>query len=407
MRRLRLGILLAVTILALGFGGALAATERYTLPGDNVFPEGIASGPMTGEFFVGSTTTGTVYRGTVGTPNAEPFLPGGVDGRTDVRGLKVDRRGRLYLAGGATGQIFVYDGATKGLLAKFATGLTPSFVNDVTIAPNGDAYFTDSNSPAIYRVAADVTAANAFSRWSDLAGSPIVYGQGFNLNGIAASDDGKYLVVVQSNTGKLFRVEVATRAIAEINLGGQAVMGGDGLLIDGQTLRVMRNAAATLVTFQLSADFGSAQFVTATTDPDFDFPTTFARVGDRLLVVNSQLNKRQANTPPTLPFVILGLPIPGATSPPVPSATPSPAPSSVPTATPSQAPRPTATATAAPAPSIAPTPPATGSGGNLPGLPNTGAGGDTSGAPFAALVAAFAALTLGAARFVGRRGRRA
>lgn len=399
MRRVRYGFLLALAILALGFGGTLAATERYTLPGDNVFPEGIAAGSTPGEFFVGSTTSGTIYRGTTGAPSAEVFLPGGADGRTDVRGLKVDSRGRLFLAGGPTGQLFVYDIATKALLAKFATGLTPTFVNDVTIAPNGDAYFTDANSPAIYRVAADLTAPGAFSRWSDLAGSPIVYGQGFNLNGIAASGDGKWLVVVQSNTGKLFRVEVATKAITEIDLGGQTVMGGDGLLIDKQTLWVMRNAAATLVTFQLSPDFSSARLITTTTDPDFDFPTTFARLGDKFLVVNSQLNKRSANQPPTLPFVVVGLPVPGSTSPPVPVVSPT-API---TATPAIPP----TVVPTPAVPVQPTPPATGSGGNLPGLPNTGDGGGSLAAPLALAVALAATVGLGAVGLARRRGRRA
>ena len=185
----------------------------------------------------------------------------------------------------------------------------------MTVAPNGDAYFTDSNSPAIYRIAADVTGANAFSRWIDLTGSPIAYAQGFNLNGIAASADGKYLVTVQSNTGKLFRIEIATRAVTEIDLGGQTLMGGDGLLLDGQILWVMRNAAATLVTLRLSPDFGSAMVVATTTDPEFDFPTTIARVGGDLLVVSSQLNKRAANTPPALPFVISASPRPACRPP--------------------------------------------------------------------------------------------
>lgn len=405
-RRFRLIFtLVLLVLLALGFGGTLAATERYTLPGDNVYPEGIAVGNTVGEYFVGSTTSGAIYRGTTVAPSADIFLVGGDDGRTDVRGLKVDSRGRLFLAGGATGQIFVYDVATKALLAKFATGPTPSFVNDVTIAPNGDAYFTDSNSPAIYRVAADVTAPEAFSRWIDLAGSPIVYGQGFNLNGIAASGDGKYLVVVQSNTGKLFRIAIATKAISEIDLGEESVAAGDGLLIDRQNLWVMRNAAATLVTFQLSADFSSARLITTTTDPDFDFPTTFARLGDKMLVVNSQLNKRSANQPPTLPFVIVGLPVPGSTSSPVPAVSPMAPPAPSPTAT-ALAPQPP---TVVPTPSVAvqPTPPATGSGGNLPGLPNTGDGGGSLGTPLAIAVALSAILSLGAAGMARRRGRRA
>jgi Cu-Zn family superoxide dismutase len=353
MARLRFALLIVAALVALTIGTVAAASQRYTLPGDNVFPEGIAADAATGDLYVGSTSSGSVYRGNPSSPDLEVFMPGGVDGRTDVRGLKVGN-GKLYLAGGPTAQLFVYDLASKQLLAKFATGLTPSFVNDVTIAPNGDAYFTDSNSPAIYRVAANVTSPGAFSRWIELTGSPIVYSQGFNLNGIAASADGKYLVTVQSNTGKLFRIDIASKAVTEIDLSGQSLVGGDGLLLDGQTLWVMRNAAATLVTLRLSSDFGRATVVATTTDPEFDFPTTIARVGGELLVVNSQLNKRAANTPPTLPFVVLGIPAPG----------------------------------------LPPSPPPTGSGGNLPGLPSTGAGGASAVAPPLAPAATFALLTL-------------
>ena len=314
MLRLRLGVVLAVLLVVSSAGVAAvgAALGRYALPGDNVFPEGIAAQPDGRFFYVGSTTSGTVYRGDVAAGTVEVFLPGGADGRTDVRGMKVDNRGRLYLAGGATARLFVYDLATRQRLAGFATGLTPSFVNDVAIAPNGDAYFTDSTSPAIYRVAADVTAPNAFERWIDLTGSPIVYAQGFNLGGIVTSADGRYLITAQGNTGKLFRIEVATKRVTEIDLGGQALQGADGLLLDGQTLHVMRNAAATLVTVRLAPDLASGSVVTTTSDPEFDFPTTFARVGDRLLVVNSQLNKRTANQPPALPFVVLSIAVPGA-----------------------------------------------------------------------------------------------
>ncbi len=322
--RLALAMVLALVgavvfgLVGLGAGGAAAAPDRYVLPGDNVFPEGIATTPDGRTFYVGSTTSGAVFRGDVASGEVEVFLPGGSDGRTDVRGLKVGS-GKLYLAGGPTGRIYVYDIAGKRLLAQFATGLTPTFVNDVAIAPSGDAYFTDSNSPAIYRVAADVTGGNAFERWLDLSGSPIQYGQGFNLNGIAASADGRYLVTVQSNTGKLFRIETGSKRVSEIDLGGATLMGGDGLLLNGQTLSVLRNSAELLVTLRLAPDFASAAVVATDTDPRFDFPTTLARAGDRFLIVNSQLDKRGRNEAPTLPFVILSVPVPGAATPGMPN----------------------------------------------------------------------------------------
>lgn len=300
---------IAVLMLVLGVQGVVAAPDRYEIPGTNVFPEGIAVQASTGDFFIGSTVDGAIYRGTFESPAVSVFLPGGADGRTDVRGMKADNRGRLYVSGGTTGRVFVYDIASRRLLAQFPTGQMPTFVNDVTVAPNGDAYFTDSNSPAIYRVASDVTAANAFER-INLAGSPIMYGMGFNLNGIAASGDGRYVLTVQSNTGKVFRLETATRQITEVNLGGETVMGGDGMLLDGQTLHVMRNAAATLVTFRMTPDFASGTVATTTTNPAFAFPTTFGLYSGRLLVVNSQLDKRTAMMPPVLPFTVLNIAAP-------------------------------------------------------------------------------------------------
>ena len=66
-----------------------AASEagRYVLPENEVYPEGAAYRPETGEFFVGSTTDSTVFRGNVGEPGAEAeiFLEPGEDGARPPR----------------------------------------------------------------------------------------------------------------------------------------------------------------------------------------------------------------------------------------------------------------------------------------------------------------------------------
>src|SRR5215213_2876530 len=89
-----------------------SGSMRYTLPGNAVFPEGIAYQPSSGAYFVSSNTDGTIYRGTLREPAATVFLPPGGDGRTTAIGLKVDNRGRLFVSGAATGQMFVYDATT-------------------------------------------------------------------------------------------------------------------------------------------------------------------------------------------------------------------------------------------------------------------------------------------------------
>ncbi|MCZ7568637.1 MAG: hypothetical protein M5U01_08600 [Ardenticatenaceae bacterium] len=281
----------------------------YILPGEAVFPEGIAAQQSAGVFYVSSTTDGTIFRGYFKDQVTSVFLPGGEDGRTTATGLAVDEKNdRLFIAGGASGKLFVYDIASKTLLAAFDNGATTTFVNDVTVTRDGDAFATDSFRPVIYRVFVGVNGQFQFEEWLDLTGTPIEYQPGFNLNGIVASNDGKYLVVVQSNTGELFRITIATGEITKIDLGGETVTAGDGLLLKGRTLYVVRNQFEEIVEVRLTGDLSSGTIVSRTSDPSFAFPTTIAQLSGRLLVVNSQLNK-QGQTP-DLPFTVSSIKYP-------------------------------------------------------------------------------------------------
>ena len=290
----------------------IRGTLIYTFPaGDTVYPEGIGYHAGNGDFFVGSTNGGAVYRGNAwrGNRQIELFLPAGSDGRTDVRGIKVNPQGQLFLAGGPTGTMWMYDAVTGRLLSSFRNGIQGSLINDVAIAPDGAAYFTDSNVPLLYRIKADAQGVYRFEFWRDLRDTVIRYEQGFNLGGIVVTPDNKYLIVVQGNTGKLFRIAIDTKEVSEITLaGGDRMTNGDGLLLDGQTLHVVRNSLNLIVQLRLAADYASGQQVGSFTDPSFQFTTTIAKAGDRLLVVNSQFNRRMANTP-ELPFSVSSVPI--------------------------------------------------------------------------------------------------
>lgn len=289
----------------------VASLDRYILPGDAVFPEGIAYQPTTGDFFVSSTTDGTIFRGNVRKESASVFLPGGSDGRTIANGLKVDDyEDRLFVAGGNTGQIFVYDTVSGELLSSFNNQKASTFINDVAISPTGDAYFTDSFDPILYKVSINEADEFEFEPWLDLTGTVVVYEPGFNLNGIAASNNGKYLIVVQSNTGRLFRIDIASKEVTQIDLGGETLPNGDGILLSKRrTLYVVRNQQELIVKVQLSGDFSRGTVVSSTTDPSFAFPTTIAQARDRLLVVNSQFDKRGSGLTPELPFTVSSVPI--------------------------------------------------------------------------------------------------
>ena len=291
---------------------AAGGTRIYSFPrADVVYSEGIGYHAGNGDFFVGSTNGGAVYRGNAsrGNRQIELFLPAGSDGRTDVRGIKVNPQGQLFLAGGPTGTMWMYDAVSGQLLSSFRNGIQGSFINDVAIAPDGAAYFTDSNVPLLYRIKADAQGIYRFEFWRDLRDTVIQYGQGFNLNGIVVTPDNKYLIVVQTNTGKLFRIATDTKEVTEITLaGGDRMTNGDGLLLDGQILHVVRNSLNLIVQLRLAADYTSGQQVGSFTDPSFQFTTTIAKAGDRLLVVNSQFNRRMANNP-ELPFSVASVPL--------------------------------------------------------------------------------------------------
>lgn len=295
--------------------------DRYLLPHDARFPEGIAIQATTGDLFVSSVADGTIYRGNVDRPDLQPFLVGGGDGRTTAAGLAVDADGRLFVAGGATGSVFVYEASSGALLTKLAaaanvTDAAPTFVNDLALLPSGEAYLTDSFRPVLYRVAPDDRGELAVEPWLDLAAAGVVYGDGFNLNGIVASGDGRFLIAVQSNTGMLFRIDIADKAIEEIALVGGVVTNGDGLVLDGSTLRVVRNRDDLIATIALSPDFERGTVIGSQTDPSFRFPTTAARTEGRLLVVNSQFDRRGGPAapadaaPPTTPFTVTAVQVP-------------------------------------------------------------------------------------------------
>jgi Cu-Zn family superoxide dismutase len=288
--------------------GEMMAAEiptSYALPGEQVFPEGVAYNEASGKFYVGSTTDGTLYEGDLTSGEVMVFSEGGADGRTTAIGMKVDSNGNLWVAGGGTGQMFVYNTAAGNLVTRYTTpAVEQTFINDVAITPDGSAYFTDSFRPVLFKIS-DMMGGEAES-WLDFTGTVLEYGEGFNLNGIAASPDGRYLVVVHSSMGNLYRIDTETKEVIQVDTGGAELTAGDGILLVGNTLYVTRNQFGEIVPVRMSEDFSVGTAGDPITDPSLIFPTTIAQAGDSLLVVNSQFNNRGGT--PELPFTVSRLP---------------------------------------------------------------------------------------------------
>lgn len=284
-------------------------TTAFTLPEERAYPEGIALDARTGDAYVGSYTTGAVYRARRGSRAAEVFLPAGTDGRTTANGLKADLAGRLWVIDSTAG-VDVYDLRTRTLLARFTVpGGGPSFVNDLAIGPDGTAYLTDSSRPVVYRVTpADLGRARGGGATLDAAYdlSAVAPSDGLFLNGIVVDPSGRYLLAVGMTGGGLYRVGTATGSVRQVALDGGDLKHGDGLELAHRTLWAAHNATHTLSRWRLSPDGTSARLERQFTDTALQTPTTLARTHGRLLVVRSQFDKGGPMGPgvPEEPFTV-------------------------------------------------------------------------------------------------------
>lgn len=282
---------LAAIVLAAPLGAGGGFPERIELP-DGFRPEGIAIG-QGGTFYVGSIPSGAIYRGNLRTGEGSILVPGAATGRAAI-GVEFDH-GLLFVAGGGTGKAFVYSAESGDLLAEHQLAASPidmdhpTFVNDVAVA-RGGAYFTDSRRPFLYRVGeAGVT---AIPLSGDIVYDPAVN----NANGIEATPDGKTLIIVQSNVGKLFTVDPLSGLTSEITL-NQSVVNGDGILLDGKTLYVVQNQLNQIAVVRLAHDLSSGRIVDHITNSAFQVPTTIAEHGNRLYAVNARFNLAPADRP--------------------------------------------------------------------------------------------------------------
>jgi sugar lactone lactonase YvrE len=293
MRRLTVLFTLLLAVSAPAAAGAAAFPDRIDLP-DNFAPEGIAIGRGT-TFYTGSLSGQGIWRGDLRTGEGAPLVEGG----GPFVGMKVDEANRLWVAGGPAGNGYVFDAGTGGdplVVFQLAPPGEATFVNDVVVT--GDAaWFTDSFRGVIYRV--DI--ATGLISEVDLTELAPAEENVFRLNGIDATPNGRTLIAVNSTAGELYRIdasgdEVPTiEDVTEIAMGGASVA-GDGILLAGRTLYAVRNQVHVAV-IDLSPDLSSGTLVDELTG-EFDVPTTVARFGSSLYVVNARFGATNPDPAP-------------------------------------------------------------------------------------------------------------
>ena len=283
MRRL-LPLLLALLLLPLVASPAQAAPSdrfptRIDLP-DGFQPEGIEAGRGT-TVFVGSLQDGSIRSFDVRTGDGDEWSPPvGVP----TVGLAYDARHHLlWAAGGPSGQVRAYD-ADTGVLVRTYTVAGSGFLNDVTVTRSA-VYVTDSNVQRLVVVRFGPDGALPSDATTLPITGDLVFGAGFNANGIVESRG--YLLVVQSSTGQLFRVDPQTGRSVRVDTGGTSLANGDGMELRGSTLYVVRNTDNVVVSLRLGPGLLTAEPTGELTGAT-DVPTTATFSAGRLYVVNAR-----------------------------------------------------------------------------------------------------------------------
>ena len=263
-------------------------------------PEGIVvgSGPTA---YAGSLSSGDIVEVDLVTGKVETLATG--PGAASTVGLAHDARtDSIFVAGGFTGGGRIIDASSGALVAEYSFG--GGFVNDVVVTRDA-AYFTDSFAPFMYRV--DLGAGGAPTGTSEaipLGGFTFIPGT-FNANGVVATPDGATLIVVNGSSGELFTVDPSTGDSTPVDLGGDAVPNGDGLVLVGPTLYVVQNFLDQIGEFRLSPDLTSAARTDTITDPDFAIPTTADVFGSSLYAVNARFDVAPPGSSPPIEFDIV------------------------------------------------------------------------------------------------------
>jgi sugar lactone lactonase YvrE len=284
----RLSAVLALAMVLTAIASPVSAARPFPsvidLP-NGWAPEGITAGRGT-TVYVGSLATGAVLRADVRTGHTSPLVPGGSPPAVGVE----DEAGanRLWVAGGPTGQVRVYD-ASSGAPLEIYTFSPAGFLNDLVVTEDA-VYVTDSQFAHLDVIPLgdngalpDPSEATTLPLSGDFE---LVPGQ-FNANGIVAARG--WLIVVNSFTGKLFRVDPATGEATEIRLGeGVDVRFGDGLEVHGGTLYVVQNQLNRVAVFALGPQLAVALRLGFVSSNTLAIPTTAAWVAGSVYAVNAR-----------------------------------------------------------------------------------------------------------------------
>jgi sugar lactone lactonase YvrE len=182
--------LLAVALLGVALSAPLTGTaqarpfpDRIDLP-NGFQPEGITIGRHA-TAYLGSLADGDIIAVSLRT-GEQRLISKGLGPDFPSVGLKIDNRGRLFVAGGPSGTGRVIDVRTGEIIRNYEFAAAPTFINDVVLTRHY-AWFTDSQRAQLYGV--PLGRGGKPGRQADVVTLPLTgdwqQAGGFNANGIA------------------------------------------------------------------------------------------------------------------------------------------------------------------------------------------------------------------------------
>ncbi|VVB03739.1 unnamed protein product [Arabis nemorensis] len=242
-----LSILFAVVLVGLPIPSSASNRHVINFRSPGLYPEGLTWDPSEQHFIVGSLHSRTIHSvsdaGVVHSLISDPDLPE----NSTILGLAVDSTNRRLLAAIHSAPsllpfnaLAAYDLRTGGRriflsplpsLAGDDQEIARDVANDVAVDYNGNAYVTNSAKNFIWKVDRNGVA-SIFSRSPLFNSQPVAADadetfRDCGLNGILYNSKG-YLLVVQSNTGKMFKVDEDSGTARLVLLNGDLVA-ADGM----------------------------------------------------------------------------------------------------------------------------------------------------------------------------------
>ncbi|WP_428235007.1 tetratricopeptide repeat protein [Gracilimonas sp.] len=233
-------------------------------------PEGIAYDKETGEFYLTDIREGLIYRFNPKEAELVLFADLKASGFWSALGISVDpvEPDILWVTTAVMPQFSEYkeeiDGKSAVLKINKKTGqIINSYraegeriFGDLTITKGGEVYISDSRNPVVFTIANNDVLKVAFQheKW-------------WNLQGLALSDDERYLYLSDYITG-VYSIEMSTGKVQRLIEDNEWLRGGDGIYQKGGILTILQNGTTPKRVAQILLDNAGRAMAETLTFPD-------------------------------------------------------------------------------------------------------------------------------------------